>query len=699
MTKMNQEVRQEVQVHRAKGRLTHVRVRGLMSILDLLYFRSPHRKPPLAHERKASKGPADTAGSGKSTVCKIIGPPPKFDEILGGTQVDGCRRTCVKTLIEEEFEGCEQSDSRGQCHRKRNVRGQSRRATTSKTKRCHQPLSLDQGDDHNHLENVKNWEFDRPCPLINTGKGFGNALSPRHKIDTAGKTFHQNQITLSQAEGRLRGSVKPSLCQHPIPGGHEELVNIIQSCSVTEQLSITLSSVLMRSDTANSQNTSVVGGGYDCAKICRRSFLSSIRRRLRSAISFGKLRSYVEKDTRRIRAEEGSRKYNAVNRVAELTASRINSEAKKHLSEMLLSSGEEEGPETLKAVSSGKLGQILSLPEFSCYSPPGSPVKFPMQVEKISESNNPVAPAEHTLETEPSIHGIVAEEEIAGASIDHTNLNENTGLSDEDHENCRTPYLCADEKVSEQLHVRKDFDHEEDLVPCLSQPSASSTAMVKAGDPETGIDNGERPSPVSVLETLFIEDDYSSAVIISKSREHPIRMLQINFEDRDEFTDALGVLNKEAVIGCVKAVLHTLELNWDQPYLKYLSSDKLLKMELILGLDFFRDSFLCGKKLLLDCINEVLLEFCDQYSVLACFYFNNKIDAIHKVCERVYWHLLQPPHPRTLEQIVRKDLSGWEMWMNLNLELEDLGDDISEIILEEMIWETLCEHYEWGHGD
>lgn len=150
----------------------------------------------------------------------------------------------------------------------------------------------------------------------------------------------------------------------------------------------------------------------------------------------------------------------------------------------------------------------------------------------------------------------------------------------------------------------------------------------------------------------------------------------------------MEILNKAAAINYVKAVLHTLELNWDQLYLKSLSSDQLLESPWLREVDFSGDLRLCNRKLLLDCINEVLLEFCNHYFVLPWFYFSNKIHAVHKVCERVYWHLLQPPIPRTLEQIVRKDLSGLKVWMNPHLEVKNLGVDIGKTILEELIQET-----------
>lgn len=67
----------------------------------------------------------------------------------------------------------------------------------------------------------------------------------------------------------------------------------------------------------------------------------------------------------------------------------------------------------------------------------------------------------------------------------------------------------------------QSFGYENDPVPCLPRTSALSTAMGKAEDPETGIDKAEQPSPVSVLEPLFIEDDYSSTVIVSQSRMPP----------------------------------------------------------------------------------------------------------------------------------------------------------------------------------
>lgn len=359
----------------------------------------------------------------------------------------------MKTLIEEELgEDYKQSDSSWEGHRKKKCKQCRTRSKHS------QPLN--QGD----LEDGKNWEFDRSCQQ-NTGQGLENILSHKNMVE---KTFHQ--IYPNHTEERPCEAVKVVLHQQLISEEHEGPVNVIQnlqeSYSVREKVSnsvsksnlpgagkyeqlnfygkkaefpenrasnetrhsraiIILKSELMHSDTANLQKNAV---GEDSAKMSRISSLSSIKRRLRSAISFSKDHFYVENATR---IKAGEENHKAVNN-SELTASKINFEAKKYPSQML--SCGEEGPETLSATSIDKLGRILPLPEF-CYSPEGSPrrdtspsaksrffeeVKFPRDVGEIAESNS-VFPAEHILETESNIYGIVTEE-TAFTNTDHTNL-------------------------------------------------------------------------------------------------------------------------------------------------------------------------------------------------------------------------------------------------------------------------------------
>lgn len=64
-------------------------------------------------------------------------------------------------------------------------------------------------------------------------------------------------------------------------------------------------------------------------------------------------------------------------------------------------------------------------------------------------------------------------------------------------------------------------------------------------------------------------------------------------------------------------------------------------------------------------------------------------NAIVEVSEGVNWHLIQPPLPRTLDQIVRKDLARTGTWLDVRLDIETIGFDMGEAILEDLMEDTI----------
>ncbi|XP_031392225.1 uncharacterized protein LOC116204284 isoform X2 [Punica granatum] len=661
----------------------------------------------LTYRRQRSREPV---GSGK--LAYKIEDSSVVDENLGGIRVDREATTCVKTLIEKEIvKEPRHSDSRWEGHLKKK---NGKRGKTG----FKQSQFLNNGD----LEDGKNWESKCPCQQI-TEQHLENIITEKDII----KEFCDQDYPHHHEE-RLHEAVKQVLSQQLFCGIHKELVNVLQSSQGSHFTRDKLSNALAESDlsrdgkykqlnffgkeagfrgirssdgdehsqvpntivllnpklinpeTAPLQNTGDKGRSE---RIITWSFLSSIRKRLKSAISSTKDRFYMEK-VPQVKAGEENHK---MGDNSDLRVSKIYIEAKKYLSE--IPSDCDQGSEILTSEFSDKLGRILSLPVFSC-SPIGSPKRdnsltvFPKGECPRDIGNNvdssTVVPGEQVIES--SICGTVGEE-TAVVTVDHTGLEENTGESDEfSPENCTTGHLCeaSDDNDCGQL-MRKNLNDENAPVvsPFTSLPSAFF--MEKA----------EQPSPVSVLEPLFTEDQYSPTRTKIQSRGHPIQLLQIEFDERVDPSTTQNIYTETLDIDCVKAVLHACKINWDELYLKSLSSDQLLPLTVLRDTDFFGGFPFHGEKILLDCINEVLLEFCKHYSVLPCYCFSNKINATHKVCERVHWHLLQPPMPRTLEQIVGKDLSGMEAWMDLRLEAENLGVVMGEIILEELIQDTIMD--------
>ncbi|KAK9910436.1 hypothetical protein M0R45_034397 [Rubus argutus] len=240
----------------------------------------------------------------------------------------------------------------------------------------------------------------------------------------------------------------------------------------------------------------------------------------------------------------------------------------------------------------------------------------------------------------------------------------------------------------------------------LASPSSSPTTK-HVEDSESAISPPERPSPVSVLEPLFTEDEISPSKTISQPVELPIQPLRIQFEDHDSSAiddDSNNVKtcteDKELISDFVKAVMQASGFNWDDFCMKWLSSDQLIEPSVCDDVEFIPNPLCYDQKLLFDCINEVLGEVCGRY--YGCFPCVSPVKpirpvpdmktAIHEVWIEVYWHLLPLPLPHTLDQIVAKDLSRTGTWMDLRFDSESIGVDMGEVILQELIEDTILSY-------
>lgn len=271
-----------------------------------------------------------------------------------------------------------------------------------------------------------------------------------------------------------------------------------------------------------------------------------------------------------------------------------------------------------------------------------------------------------------------------------------------DAQNADTSAICDDEGDCESL---KQESLEENKV--LSSPSLSPSGSLinnKVEDLGSAVDILERPSPVSVLEPLFTDNDISPTMSISRSVEVQLLPLQLEFEEHDD-SAANKVQNaktcmedEEFIFGYVKAVLQSSGLAWDKLCVKCLSSDQLLDASLCEEVAFLPNQLCNDRKLLFDSINEVLLEVC-QYHFSCCPWVsfvrtskrpvpNMKI-LTQKVWEGINWHLLPLPLPRTLDQIVRKDMARSLTWMDLCFDADIVGVEMGEAILEDLMEDTI----------
>ncbi|KAI4364728.1 hypothetical protein MLD38_020782 [Melastoma candidum] len=230
---------------------------------------------------------------------------------------------------------------------------------------------------------------------------------------------------------------------------------------------------------------------------------------------------------------------------------------------------------------------------------------------------------------------------------------------------------------------------------------ASSSGTEKDDeDMETTIDLPERPSPVSVLEPHFSEDDvgpeiFGRGIHVQNSRSTKGRQhLEIELEeDDDSYVDEADARegtfeDTGLVLDRVAALLGTSDLTWEDLYLKSQSS---CQPSLFCDRHLFKDD----TEYLIDCVGEVLSETCACFIGRSCLSLTRQRIKpvpstdfiIHKVCRGVKWHLDPIPHPRSLEQIIRKDMSRAGSWMDLTYTGESIVFKLGDAIFSELLGE------------
>ncbi|XP_040999608.1 uncharacterized protein LOC121245803 isoform X2 [Juglans microcarpa x Juglans regia] len=280
-----------------------------------------------------------------------------------------------------------------------------------------------------------------------------------------------------------------------------------------------------------------------------------------------------------------------------------------------------------------------------------------------------------------------------------------SSLDTRDDRNAETSEICDDTEYCESLK-QESYEKKQVSSPPLVSPY-NSVINQKAENLESAVDIPERPSPVSVLEPLFTEDDISPTKSTSPSVKLPLQ--QIQFEEHNSSTASQVncakscMDDKEVIFEYVKAVLQASGLNWDEFCVKCLASDQLLDPSLFDEVECFPNHLGYNWRLLFDCTNEVLLEVCQRHFG-CCPWVSfikpsirpvpNMKNIIHEVCEGVHWHFLPLPLPHTLDQIVRKDMGRMGTWMDLHFDVDTIGVEMGEAILEDLMEDIIlgCEN-------
>ncbi|KAJ0717502.1 hypothetical protein HanPI659440_Chr13g0524121 [Helianthus annuus] len=416
---------------------------------------------------------------------------------------------------------------------------------------------------------------------------------------------------------------------------------------------------------------------------------------------------YVEKFTKRIERDSKLKESeikqrendeNNENLGSSRHISNIYTEAKKHLSE-ILTSGDEDADLTMENVPK-TLGKILSFSDYNSVSPVVSPRKENDR-DLVNESQPCVVSVD--LEDEPKAPDEVSSSVVVYISpegvleIEKPENEEETAVLDGSCEPC-SPSERTDEIV--------DVSDEERSPKCLksdspeenehSSPNGLSHSHMVEEPESSASEKTERPSPVSVLEPLFSDNEVSPASTNFRPVEYALQPLRIRFEDQELCTRNC-VENEESAFEYVEAVLLASDLNWDEFEKRWLSSMQILDSSLFEEVAIFSSRPSYDQRLMFDSTNEVLEEICECYLdfVRQLSFIKQKIqpvpngaNLINEVWERIELHL-KDNYPLSLDQLVKKDLEISRTWMDLSSDSREIVFEIDESIFDDMIEDTL----------
>ncbi|KAL8192361.1 hypothetical protein R6Q57_027546 [Mikania cordata] len=370
--------------------------------------------------------------------------------------------------------------------------------------------------------------------------------------------------------------------------------------------------------------------------------------------------------------------------------SNIYVEAKKHLSEML-TSGDEDAESMMRSLPKS-LGRILSLREYNSYSPMTSPrVRTrPLSCEDIPMVNK----SQSFTSVDNSERKVVVPDDATCEGVQEVVNLPSFDEHGEQTEACETRDTLKEEQPSDSLEL--DL-HEEDLSSSSSQnPNEPSIASKN----EAHKTSPEKPSPISVLESLFSDDDISPARTVSLPVEAAVQPLCIQFDETVSCAESHQIRitdsgdDEESPFEYVEAVLLSSDLNWSEFEKRWISSDHILDVSMFHEVETFSGRAKHDQMLLFDSTNEALEEVCNRFIPDSSFIKLNVwpvpkgMDLIKEVWSRLESRLCKV-YPRDLSKLVKHDLETSRMWLNVGSELREIVNKIEESVFEETIDDTL----------
>ncbi|KAF8108536.1 hypothetical protein N665_0108s0071 [Sinapis alba] len=388
--------------------------------------------------------------------------------------------------------------------------------------------------------------------------------------------------------------------------------------------------------------------------------------------------------------------------------------ARKHLSEMLANGDidvnlpDKEVPRIL--------GKILSLPEFS--SPGDSPrlmipthdlVSHLIPLSQTTEEPKILQCSEDSENDDETLFTIDVSVPIDDSMVsDHVKENEKTEIEPLSETSSASIYPQVDYVDEHVLECREEErDKKSSIKEMMSSPpeSPQSSSVKMTECKETATDVQGKLSPVSVLEPLFTDDESSPTPSTRfSSAEMKIQPLCIRFDEADSPKQdkpnhlKTSMNDKELTLAYIEAVVKSSDLSWEELLTRPFYSEQLLELESLDDIAFCSTQLCDDKNLLNDCINEVLVDFCESelnpgpwisFLKPELQVISDMEVAVKVAQEGVYWHLLPLPSPHTLDQIVKKDMAKAGSWMDLRFDIGWIGSGTSELILDDLVEEII----------
>ncbi|XP_039022794.1 uncharacterized protein LOC120155306 [Hibiscus syriacus] len=245
--------------------------------------------------------------------------------------------------------------------------------------------------------------------------------------------------------------------------------------------------------------------------------------------------------------------------------------------------------------------------------------------------------------------------------------------------------------------------------PSRDQTSFSSTDVYSSSPPfiqrakisDSMSDREGQPSPISVLEQVFVEENTSSPSTVPLAVEsscldieedYATSLLECQLDPKNNAgtsEDKQGSLSE-----CIRELLQLSGLNWDELSKRWHLSDQMLDTSLFDNVEVWPKKSRTDQRLLFGYISEVLLEIyqcyfrCSPWISLVNLQPKRAMlskNMVHEVLRHVDWLLLSNLPQQTLQQLVEKDLRKSGTWIDIQLGTEEAVTELVDSILEDLV--------------